>query len=130
MTFEELIVSISRRPAVWVGTSRLRDVAIFLDGYSSGLASGTGESPLRGWVAWIETKYLISDPAWHWTSILRHVHGSDSAALAALPDLFAQYKSETNGCSDDVLSERHRQAFLEAFGDGGHSPGDPPASER
>ena len=129
MTFDEMIASISLRPGMWVGTGRLRDVAIFIEGYCSGLASIAGESPLAGWRDWIETRYLISHPAWHWTSILRHIYGSDSAALAALPDLFAQYKSETKGCSPDLLAERHQQAFLRAYGVGFHSPGDPPVPE-
>ena len=111
---------------MFVCSGCLREVATYLDGFCHGLESATGRNPLRGWGTWIETKYLISDPAWHWTAILRHSFGSDSAALKALPGLFASFKVETTGLSDKELDELHRAAFVESFGVDHHRPGDPP----
>ncbi len=129
MTLEELVQSISARPVMWVGSARLRDVALFLDGFCQGIESATGVRPLLGWHTWIETRYLISHPAWHWTAILRHAHGSDSAALAALPSLVAAFESETRGCSTQLLDQRHRDAFLSAFGAEHHAPSEQPPSD-
>ena len=130
MTFDELIQSISSRPAMWVGSALLRDVAIFLDGFRRGIETATGQDPMLNWRDWIETKYLISDPGWHWTRILLHVYGSDAAVFAALPGLFSDFKTETSGLTSDQLSELHRQAFLAAFGEEHHRPEDPDGSDQ
>lgn len=74
-----------------MGSNSLKSVGHYLAGYSDALEN---QDCLAGWRQWIELRFGICHPAWHWTRILLHSYGSDAAALAALPYLFTEFDSE------------------------------------
>ena len=94
MAFANLLDAIARRPAMYVGTCSLPAVTFLLDGYCLAQEDMGKESPLDGWMRWIELRFGICHSAWHWTRILLHVYESDSAAISALPCLFAEFGAD------------------------------------
>lgn len=65
---------------------------------------------------WIELRFGISHPAWHWTSILLHVYGSDAAAIEAVPNLFAEFEAEREqGGVDGILAKQAGNMGLGTF---------------
>ncbi|MFT3766701.1 MAG: hypothetical protein QM820_14480 [Minicystis sp.] len=91
MGLVELIDSLSKRPGMWVGSSSLADIGHFLNGFRHAVSLMGLPDPLDAWTRWVELRFGVFSPAWHWTRILVHVFGSDEAAIAALPELCRSY---------------------------------------
>lgn len=89
--FIELIDRISKRPDMFVGSGSLRDVSRYLSGYTHAYHQLKKKDFFDAWTAWIEVKFKLSNPAWHWTRIMVHHYGNDQKACEALPKLYRQY---------------------------------------
>lgn len=113
--FDALLRSISKRPAMYVGKCSIRAISAYLDGYNHALGDvGRDEPPLSGWGCWVESRFLISHPAWHWTRILLHVHGDDRAAIEALPELHREFLARRADIGvEGIEEERGRRIFAE-----------------
>jgi len=83
-----VIASLATRPGMYAGSTRLKDVALFFDGYIHAL-SQCGVLPIdNAWVRWISQRSDIWHSAWSWNRMLLHSTGSEENAIAALPELF------------------------------------------
>src|SRR6201991_4224397 len=92
-----LLQSMSKRPAMYVGTMSLRALGHYIAGYCDALRTIGGSEELLGFTIWVQERYLICHSAWHWTRILLHVFGGDEAAIQALPELFLEYQRTKKG---------------------------------
>jgi hypothetical protein len=93
--FPSLLHSLAKRPATYVGTCSIRAESDYLYGYCHALRDvGRVETPLDGWERWIESRFLILHPAWHWSRVLLHVYGSDQAAFEALTQLHEEFVAQ------------------------------------
>ena len=120
--FPGLLHSIAKRPALYVGKCSVHAVSDYLHGYCQALSDlGQTETPLDGWMRWVEFHFLISHPAWHWARILLHVYGSDRAAIEALPGLHREFLAERavmgvggiEAALDQRLIEEHGELWYE-----------------
>jgi histidine triad (HIT) family protein len=121
-TFNSMLADLAARPGVYVGKVSLRDVSNLLSGYCIALMDAGQPNPLEGWFRWVEMKFLISHPAWHWTRILVHVYGSDRAALNALPGLYAEFRAFVTERGVDFIDAEHNRRFVAAYGNDYHKP--------
>ncbi len=121
--FEALLHSIAKRPGMYVGRCSLWSVSHFLHGYDFALMDlGHTETPLDGWGLWVESRFLISHPAWHWTRILLHVYGSDQAAIEALPLLYKEFLAERAALGLKGIEAEHRQRLIGEHGQDWYEP--------
>lgn len=121
--FVALLDAIAKRPAMYVGRCSLRLVSAYLDGYDHAIGDlGISEMPLTGWGRWVELRFLISHPAWHWTRILRHVFGSDAAAIEALPGLYRQFLLRREALGVEGIEAEHHRRFMAEYGQDWHEP--------
>jgi hypothetical protein len=67
--------------------------------------------PLQGWRCWIELRFGICDPAWHWSRILLHEFGSAQAAIEALPALYDEFAADRVRDGVEGILARHEQTF-------------------
>ena len=108
---------------MFVGGTKLWDVAIYLAGVEDGIARGNpGVSVARSWNRWIEGRFLVSSPAWHWSRILAHTFGSDQAALAALPGLYEAFFADLDSLGADGIEERATKLLVDKYGECFHEP--------
>ena len=92
-------------------------------GYDHALGDvGRGELPLSGWMRWVESRFLISHPAWHWTRILLHAYGSDRAAIEALPQLHQEFLARRTIIGVEGIEDEHRRRFIAEFGQDWYEP--------
>ena len=119
--FIEFINNISKRPAMYVGKINIHDVAHFINGYIYGRVDAGNPIFIRQWPRWVELKYMISSPAWNWSRILLHEHGSDMAAIEALPALFQEF-FENCPKTREELDKLHSDAFNKKYGTFSYSP--------
>jgi hypothetical protein len=121
--FESLLQRMAERPGMFVGADSLRALSHYLDGYAHGLRdAGQPETPLDGWMRWVELRFLISHPAWHWTRILLHVYGSDRVAMATLPRLYREFRSQREELGVSGIETEHRRRFVAEYGQDWHEP--------
>ena len=84
---------------MYVGRMSLRAASHYLHGYDHALEdAGCAPRPLEEWMRWVELRFLISHPAWHWTRILLHEYGTEEAAFAALPTLYRVFWLIASDC--------------------------------
>jgi hypothetical protein len=115
--FEELLARIAKRPALYVGQCSVSRVANYLDGYCDAMeALGCPVIPLQGWMQWIELRFGICSPAWHWSRILLHHYGSAQAAIEALPSLYNEFETDRARDGVDGIDARHDEAFRNTLG--------------
>jgi len=115
--FSDLLDRIAKRPAMFVGVCSLSRVANFLDGYCLAMEDlGCKTSPLHGWMDWVELRFGICHSAWHWSRILLHHHGSDHAAIEALPGLFRDFVAERDQAGLVEILAHHERAFRKTEG--------------
>jgi hypothetical protein len=121
--FESLLRSIAKRPGMYVGKCSLRAVSDYLSGYDYALHDlGCAELPLSGWMSWVEARFLISHPAWHWTRILLHAYGTDQAALEALPQLYQEFLARRAAIGVEGIEAEHTSRFIDKYGQTLHEP--------
>jgi hypothetical protein len=121
--FEALLQSIAKRPAMYVGKCSIRAVSHYLEGYCHALGdAGYAETPLDGWGRWIESRFLIAHPAWHWTRILLHIYGSDLAAIEALPQLHHEFLARRATLGIEGIEHDHKRRFLAEHGQDWYEP--------
>jgi len=121
--FTAWLQSIAKRPAIYVGKCSIRAVSDYLHGYCHALGDvGHAETPLDGWGRWIELRFLISHPAWHWTRILLHICGSDLAAIEALPQLHEEFLAQRATLGVEGIEHEHRRRFIAEHGQGWYEP--------
>ena len=121
--FQALLHSIAKRPAMCVGRCSIRDVGHYLDGYCHALSDqGHAETPLVGWMRWVELQFLISHPAWHWTRILLHIYGDDRAAIEALPELHRQFLAERTLIGVDGIEAALDRRLIQVHGEPWYEP--------
>ncbi len=116
------IKSISKRPGMYVGKPDLRLVSTFLYGYCFGCTESGEEDPLISWGNWIEQKFLISHPAWHWTRILLHEYGEEDTVLEMLPVLYNEYFEMVNKIGVEGINKLLNDRFIQHFGTNVHKP--------
>jgi len=120
--FDAILATVAAKPAIYVGKTSLRAVSDYLAGYADALADIGQRHPQEGWLRWVEMKFLISHPAWHWTRILVHVYGSDRAALDALPGLYAEFLAFVAEHGTDFIDGEHDRRLLAEYGERWHAP--------
>lgn len=121
--FQALLHSIAKRPAMYVGKCSVCAVSDYLNGYCHALSDlGHTETPLDGWMRWVELRFLISHPAWHWTRILLHVYGSDQAAIEALPGLHREFLAERDVIGVGGIEAALDQRLIEEHGEPWNEP--------
>lgn len=125
-TFQNLLNDMVKRPALYVGTGSIRAVSDYLSGYDHAMIDNgmcdPENSPLCGWMRWVELRFLISSPAWHWTRILLHVYGSDREALDALPALYEQFLELRASIGSQGIEAEWKQRFMAEYGEDWHVP--------
>lgn len=126
--FEAMLARVAAWPVLYVGKTSLRAVSDYLAGYVHAMIDLGQPDPEAGWLRWVEMKFLISHPAWHWTRILVHIYGSDGAALDALPGLYAEFRAYVAEHGADIIDAEHYRRFVAAFGTQCHEPKDTPTS--
>jgi hypothetical protein len=115
--FVALVDAIAKRPAMYVGKCSLHAVSVFLDGYDRAVHDvGTTTPPLSGWFRWVESRFLISHPAWHWSRILLHVYGTDQAAIEALPTLYREFLSTRAAFGVEGIEAELRLRLIAKYG--------------
>jgi hypothetical protein len=108
---------------MYVGRCSVRAVSHYLDGYCHALGDvGKTESPLDGWGRWVESRFLISHPAWHWTRILLHTYGSDQAALEALPQLYEEFLACRAALGVEGIQGEHERLLIAKYGRSCYEP--------
>jgi hypothetical protein len=121
--FESLLQSIAKRPAMYVGKCSIESVSNYLQGYDHALSdAGQAETPLSGWLRWVEWRFLISHSAWHWTRILLHVYGSEQAAIEALPQLHREFLAQRAELGIDEIESQLRRRLIAEYGRDWHEP--------
>ena len=121
--FQALLRSIAKRPAMYVGKCSVRAVSDYLDGYCHALRDlGHTETPLDGWMRWVELRFLISHPAWHWTRIFLHIYGCDRAAIEALPELHREFLAERAVIGVDGIEAALDQRLIKVHGEPWYEP--------
>jgi len=121
--FQILLSSIARRPAMYVGRCSLSAVSHYLYGYCHALSDlGSNETPLDGWIHWVELRFGISHSAWHWTRILLHNYGSEQAAIEALPELHREFLAERAQIGVKGIESTLEQRLIEEHGEPWYEP--------
>jgi hypothetical protein len=121
--FVALLDAIARRPAMYVGCCSLRLVSVYLEGYDHAIGDvGITETPLAGWGRWVELRFLISHPAWHWTRILLHVFGSDAASIEALPSLYREFLPRRKALGVEGIEVECNRRFMAEYGQVWYEP--------
>ena len=124
-TFRALLISACERPGIYVGRASLWDLSHYLTGYCHG-ASDAGvklEFNCR-FQLWVESKFGISSAAWNWVRILQHEYGDDHRAIQALPDLYDEFRTQTDRMTDEQLWNIMEQQLVEKRGATHWSPDD------
>jgi hypothetical protein len=111
--FRQFLAAVARRPGMYVGSVSLKAVAHLFAGYSLACEHLGHPNPLRGWNRWLEVRFGIFHPAWHWARILLHEYGSEPSAIAALPELFEAFDQERKQIGVDGIEARHAREFKE-----------------
>ena len=115
--FVALLHAIAKRPAMYVLPCNLRSVGNYVSGYDHALGDvGHVETPLAGWMRWVECRFLIAHPAWHWTRILLHVYGSDRAAIEALPLLYEEFVAQRSEIGVEGIEAEHDRRLIAEHG--------------
>ena len=119
--FSAMLEQLCERPAMFIGCNTIFGVSTYLAGYCDAHERAiAGSDPMRGFLRWIEMRFVISSPAWHWTRILLHEYGTDAHCIAALPTLYSDFKADIEDHGLDwVHSERNRRLvkrYGQAFG--------------
>jgi hypothetical protein len=120
--FDDMLTAVAAKPALYVGKTSLGAVANFIAGYGHALSDLGQPNPHAVWNRWVELKFLISHPAWHWTRILLHIYGNDRAALDALPTLHAEFRAFVGKYGADDIDAEHYRRFVAAYGTQSHEP--------
>jgi hypothetical protein len=71
---------------------------------------------------WVELRFEIHHPAWHWTRILIHAYGTDALAIAALPTLFRAYLADLATFGVDGIEAKLRATLIARDGREWHEP--------
>jgi hypothetical protein len=112
----DLIESMSKRPAMYVGSVSLMAISNYLSGYMHAISALGQENPLDGWMRWIELRFGIHHAAWHWTRILLRVYRTDDAALRALPELYREYRKVRAELGVEGIEQKLRETLLARHG--------------
>lgn len=108
----ELLTALFECPGMYVGTPSLKAIAHFLDGYRIALrVHDLNDSLMEGWVRWIEKRFNICSPAWHWTRILEHHYGSEVEAIKALPQLFKEFTEQRQQIGSQQILNNWEKEF-------------------
>ena len=121
--FALILEQLCERPAMFIGCNTIFGVSTYLAGYCDAHErANVGSDPMRGFFRWIEMRFVVSSPAWHWTRILLHEYGTEAHCIAALPKLYSEFKADlaTHGL-DWIHSELHRR-LVERYGQTFGSP--------
>jgi hypothetical protein len=123
--FDSLLRSIAERPALYVGKCSIRAISAYLEGYDHALKDvGRDELPLSGWVRWVESRSLISHPAWHWTRILLHIYCDDRAAIQALTELHREFLARRAEVGVEGIEDELRRRLIAVSGEEWHESAD------
>jgi hypothetical protein len=117
LDFKRLLTNICDRPGMYVGRPSLADVSLYLAGICHGLRLADVKfRPFDGFMQWIEMRFCISHPAWHWTRILEHVYGSDLACLQALPSLYDEFVTDREHVGIEGIKAETERRLWEKYG--------------
>ena len=115
-----LLVSISKRPGMYVVNPTIYKISILLMGYNIAKKDTIENIPID-WQRWIEYKYKIFHPAWHWSRILLHYLENDQNAILALPNLYKEYINEGSPTSKE-LEKLCRDKLIKLYGQDFYAP--------
>jgi len=115
--FRKLLDSICARPAMYVGRNSFVDVSHYLAGYCHGLDdANSGLKPLDGLLRWVEMRFVIFSPAWHWTRILLHNYGDDAACFKAFPELYDEFIADRERLGVSGIESELKRRLIERYG--------------
>ena len=124
-TFRDLLVSACERPGMYVGRNSLWDLSHYLSGYCHGASdAGVKHNFDCRFQRWVESKFGIFSSGWNWVRILQHEYGDDQSAINALPVLYDDFRTETDGVSDAELWDLMEERLTEKRGNKHWSPDD------
>ena len=124
-TFRALLIASCERPGMYVGRASLWDLSHYLTGYCHGASdAGVKLNFNRRFQPWVEGKFGISSAAWNWGRILQHEYGDDHRAIQVLPDLYDEFRSQTDEMTDEQLWNMMEQRLIEKRGNKHWSPDD------
>ena len=123
--FRDLLISACERPAMYVGRNSLWDLVHYFAGYCHGaMDAGVILHFESRFQCWIEGRFGISHCAWNWVRILQHEYGDDLKAIKALPALYDEFRTETEGMSKSQLWKMMQERIIEKRGTDHWSPDD------
>lgn len=126
LNFQAMLQSICRTPAMYVARRSLHRVCIYVDGYDHAVMDmtqcGSMNRPLYGWQWWIEARFLIRHPGWHWTRILLHIYRNDEAAIEVMPTLYDEFLMQREAMGVDGIEKEREQRLIAAYGEDVYAP--------
>ncbi|WMS86590.1 hypothetical protein [Pleionea litopenaei] len=89
----EALKFVKKRPGMYLRAESIYELATFIAGYEVALRMNF-EYPNPdniSFMNWVEEKYEICNPAWHWSRILHHVAGTEVEALHLFFTIWPEY---------------------------------------
>jgi hypothetical protein len=106
------------KPGMYFGGPYTWALSHWLHGYREGLEEGRLPCDIfGGWRDWVQMRYEVYHTAWHWVRILQHAHGSDAAALAAVPELYEQFLRDRERWGVEGIERRMKEAIRKRYGE-------------
>ena len=115
-TLTTLLESISKRPGMYISSASIESVSDYLAGYCQGQIAAGEANPFSGWFRWVEMRFCISHPAWHWTRILLHNYGSDQASIEALSKLYLEFKNDQERLEKRGMEDERKRRLIAKYG--------------
>ncbi len=101
------------------------DISHYLTGYCHGASDfGVTLDFNSRFQLWVESRFGICNAAWNWVRILQHEYGNGDKAIKALPDLYDEFRSQTEQMTYEQLWNMREQQLVEKRGADYWSPDD------
>ncbi len=76
---------------------------------------------MDGFQTWIEMRFVIKAPDWHWPQIILHEYRNDQSCFDALPDLYGEFLRDQAQMGDAEIEAEALRRLNEKYGrDWGH----------
>ena len=117
-----LIRDIVRRPGMYTGRRRLSVVVDYLSGYCHGLSDCGKALKFYDWQRWVEYRFGVFHPGWHWSRILHHFYETEEKALDELPELYQEFLQQAAVMTAEQMESKLRAALRERHGQDWYEP--------
>ncbi len=102
---------------MYVGRSSLWDLSHYFAGYCHGADDAGVSIKFEGrFQRWVESRFCIFSPGWHWVRILQHEYGDDESAIAGFPALYDEFETATETMSYEELRNMMEARMIEVRG--------------